>query len=165
MATETKAVVRLFLKRRPIDDTIIVPRAMIAAALKDPDAPAALHRMFGVLPVQDSAIHDKAHLESIVYWVPQGGLSAREDAQWIGLRARIAHLDDAREGPFTLSLGQAKLIWDRLNNAEFKIQRPSEQWSAFLQDYLLASGRHFADVTDDLFDDPDAEEAGAEKPE
>jgi hypothetical protein len=156
-------VIRLNLKQRAVQtakENLVVPRTLVNDALKAPDPRQALFNIFGgvqALP-ESNYIHDKIHLETIAYWAPPppagqqgGGLSARLDAQWAPLRTRIANLDDTRTGTFTMSAGQFKLVWDRLNDSEFKITRPNEQWSAFIMDLLTDSGKHFTDVDGDLF--------------
>jgi hypothetical protein len=103
---------------------------------------------------KDILVHDKEHLLTIAVWQPEGGLAAREDAKWLGLRTRIGALDDTIEGQFTINDAQANLLWERIKDDRFK-PKTSLEWSAFLSDYLLATRNTLTDVGPDLLDTSD----------
>lgn len=151
--------VTLALKIRRDPEFLVIPRKAVERLLEqDGTTPGYLAEALGKslkdAPVS-SGTHDKSHLELVAHWRPEGGLPAAQDAKWLGLRTRVANLDDTREGDFTINQAQAQLLWERLKDERFKVGNPTQAWSAFLRDYLLATGNVFGDVTAELLDTGD----------
>jgi hypothetical protein len=159
--------VKLFLKKRSVDDQISIPGALIRQALAQPDPGQVLLQMLSQVPKNQGFIHDKRQLENIVYWVapskdpnaPPSGVSVREDAKWFGLRIRVERLDDTKQGWFTLNRHQYDQILDRLNDPEFQVVRPNIHWTGFVDDFMAADGQHFEGVSEALSEDFEFEKA------
>jgi hypothetical protein len=151
----------LQLKKRLANDQVGINRRLLVQKIEqDKQQPGIMASFFEQALASNDLpdyVHDKQHLELIAYWQPEGGLTTREDAKWLGLRARISRLDDTAEGGFTLNSAQADLIWKRLKDERFKGGR-GEQWSAFMLDYLSATRNVFEDVGAELLDTADPKE-------
>ena len=132
----------LFLKKRPIRDEISMSSAVLEEILRKPDK-EVVETFRKALAARDWTVHDKRWLELIANHVQDGGNSAFDLAPWIGLRTRIANLDENREGTFTLSDAQVKMIQRRLKDKDFKINALSAQFDAFLYDFCLATEWHY----------------------
>lgn len=151
----TAVTLKLVIRRD--EDHLVIPRKTAEELIRqDAAKPGELGVLLTKALAEDTQItlgvHDRAHLEAIAHWRPEGGLPARDDAKWLGLRTRIAGLDTTHGGNFTINGSQAALLWSRLTDERFKIDRPTQAWSGFLRDYLLATGNTFQDVTAELLD-------------
>ena len=147
--------VTLTLKRRPVKNTVLVPIDLLKSVLEGGDR-EALWRFMNAPEVRDAEgyIHDSRWLSEIVNWVPEGKRASLTDvAPWLKLAQRVAQLADVDGKTFTLSVGQAKLIWDRLNLPDYKVQALPPLFVEFLMDFMQAAGTHFATLTDELMFD------------
>lgn len=146
----------LQLRQRELHDTVSVPAKTIAGILAE-GTKDQLWAFFAEVAKRKGTVHDKQWLQMIVNWTPEGGLALAELSKWLKLVQRVDRLDDTKEGPFTLSLAQADLIWRRLTSADYKVRGLDPNFAAFVSEYLRASGHHFVDVTDEM----DYDELGA----
>lgn len=160
------AAVTLQLKRRPRAGTVGINLAWITQVMQQsPEAAKeALWNEFrpfvdGVKPTT----HDKEWLETIVNWVPEGTpLKFTEMAPWLKLAARVARLDDQKEGQFTLSTGQAELIFNRLKDDRFTLKAMTPAFAEFCLEFMAAYGRKPDVLSDDLMYDDGEGEGDAE---
>jgi hypothetical protein len=148
----------LQLKQRKVNGMVNVPLAALKAimATKSKDR---LWEMFENIDAMNQTVHDKAWLEQIGNWAPEGGIPLKDLGPWIGLRTRIDRLDDQREGPFTLSAKQDEILWKRLTDPAFKLTNLNPQMAEFLMEYVRVSGHSFESVTGGMWDDPDEVQA------
>jgi hypothetical protein len=115
-----------------------------------------LWNFFASLAEEDEVfVHDRHWLEILINWVPEGGVPLTESAKWFKLADRVGDLDIEKEGPFTLSPYQVDLIWQRLINPLFKMDRLPMPFVKFVQDFQQATGKHFPE------EEPDAEDSTA----
>lgn len=153
----------LKLKKRETKTSITLDSDPLHAILRlpDPEAKDRLHDMLSQMLDTDSFIHDKRWLEQIVNFivVDKEGRPARvpltEQAKWLKLAARVAGLDDTKEGDFTLTAYQETIIWERLNSDNFTIQGMPRSFVGFILDFLDATGRRFADMEPEKDEDED----------
>ncbi len=95
-------------------------------------------------------VHDKHWLEMIINWVPAGRelpngrepglLPVTEMARWYKLAARVDALDNKREGTFTLSDTQARLVFERVTDKRFELTGLTGI-GLFLTDFFTAYGK------------------------
>jgi hypothetical protein len=140
---------KLYLKRRPTRDTIAVPLVLIKGIVDREDKDGLWKLFEGLGNDEESTVHDKHWLELIINWAPQGGVSLTESAKWFKLAGRVADLDMSREGEFTLSDYQTDLIWRRLVNPQFKMDRLPSPFVKFVMEFQEAAGKHFPDEEPD----------------
>lgn len=140
------------LKKRLTRETLTLPINVLKGFV-DRDDKEGLFNFFGSLANEDEIyVHDKHWLELLVNWMPEGGVALTESAKWFKLASRVADLDVEKEGNFTLSAYQADLVWQRLVNPQFKLDRLPQPFIGFVQDFQEASGRHFPE------EEPDGED-------
>ena len=146
MATQLK------LKKRLTRDTLNLP-LMIIKGFVDREDKEGLYKFFESLADNDEVyVHDRHWLELLINWMPEGGVALTESAKWFKLAGRVADLDVEKEGDFTLSPYQADIIWQRLINPQFKLERLPVPFVQFVQDFQVATGRHFPE------EEPDGED-------
>ena len=145
---------KLNLKKRPALRTIEVP-IPIVKGLVEQDDKDGLFEYFQSIAKQEFEVHDKQWLELIVNWVPEGGHALTESAKWFKLANRVAELDVEKEGDFTISPYQVDLIWNRLNNNKFTVERIPTAFVGFITDFQDATGRHFPEEEPDATDKPE----------
>lgn len=145
--------VKLNLKRRK-DETRQVPVAVVVRIVNGPGSDGDKLAQLRELEQHAALIHDKAWLAMIINWAGEKGLPLTETAKWSKVAARVGELDDEREGKFTLSDFQVRLIWERMNNPDFKIIRNSPALAGFILDFCEAAGKAFGgDVDTEEIDD------------
>jgi hypothetical protein len=147
--------VTIDLKKRINNMTVIAPLVEIKAIVSSSDEEAAKDALWEYfLPVKDTEtdVHDKQWLKNIVDWVPQGGLSLSEMAKWFKLVERVNKLDDNLEAGFTLSSFQVDLLWGRITDEKFKLNRLDSAFVEFILEFQAATGKHFEQ------EDPDGDE-------
>jgi len=142
--------VKLKLKKRDTNPVVTFPLLQLQELIESGNS-VALMEFFTEAAKRNvrEFVHDKAWLELLVNWVPEGGLPMTDVAKWFKLTAKVNDLDDTKEGTITLSDYQAGLIWGRLKNEKFRITRISSQFIAFIMDFQEASGKHFEDEEPD----------------
>ena len=130
----------LKLKRRAGRDALQIPLQALKNMLANgrDTLLADLERI-----AKDDQVHDKAWLETIVNWTPEGGMPLTEMSKWMKLAQRVSSLDDGREGDFTLSQWHVDLIWSRLTDARYKVIRMSPPFVEFLIGFQEATGKRF----------------------
>jgi hypothetical protein len=143
---------KLNLKARPTRDTLTLPYLLIKGVVDRQDK-EGLWKLFSSLADEDgTTVHDKHWLELIINWMPEGGLPLSESAKWFKLAERVGMLDRERDGVFTLSDYQVDLIWKRLTDPKFKMDRLPTPFVMFVRDLQKATGKHFHE------EEPDAED-------
>jgi hypothetical protein len=153
----------LKLKLRPLPGSMSVSVAFITGIMQQPRpvAEQQLYNKFQELLGNGAAdrVHDKMWLETIVNWTPTDGqLSLTEAAPWFKLAARVARLDDQREGDFTLSSAQADLIFNRLKDERFQVRQLNAAFAQFCLDFMAAFGKRLDSISEDmLFDEGEDE--------
>lgn len=140
--------VKVTLKKRRALDHILVPIDTIVP-LVEKDDKENLMNFFTGLAKQEWVVHDRRWLEHIINWVPEGGQPLTKAAMWFKLAARVAELDPEKEGGFTFSKFQADLIWTRLNNPQFVVDRVPQAFRDFILDFQEASGMKFPEEEED----------------
>ena len=145
--------VTLYLKLRK-DETKQIALPLLLRIVNGAGSDKEKIAQLQTLDEQNARIHDRAWLSMIVNWVPEKGLPLTETAKWMKLAARVGELDDEREGTFALSDFQAKLVWERMNYAEFKIVRNNPALAGFVLDFLAVTGKSFGgDVDTEVLED------------
>ena len=131
---------KFILKKRLNSDHITIPTDILSI-IKDPnispiDASEALYNFLNEMIKGDITIHDKVWLTMIVNWTPPNtGLSMIDIAKWITFAKRVENIDENKDKiEFSLSDSDAKMIFEKLNNPEFKILRISTSLLNFLDD-------------------------------
>jgi hypothetical protein len=110
-----------------------------------------LYKMFQNL---EEVIHDKVWLTHIVDWAPQEGIPMTKMMPWLKMAERVNGLDDTREGNFTLSDAQAKLIYKRLTSDEFIVMGLNPAFAEFMLEFFEVYGHMPEDLSEELmFDD------------
>jgi len=142
---------KINLKKRTALRAIEVPIPVLKNLIEQEDKDGLFDYFKGIAK-QDFEVHDKQWLELIINWVPEGGHALTESAKWFKLANRVADLDTDKEGAFTLSPYQVDLLWNRLNNSKFTVERLPTAFVAFIVDFQTATGRHFPE------EEPDAED-------
>lgn len=133
----------LNLRKRVTKGSIQVPFDLVKGIVDKEDKEALFDLVKGVADVEPT-IHDIHWLETIVNWVPEGGAPVMQMAKWFKLARRISNLDtDRDEGAFTLSMFETDLIWNRLGDEKFVVDRMPQQFIEFLVDFAEAAGREF----------------------
>lgn len=147
--------IQLKLKKRITRDTLNLPLFVIKGFV-DKEDKDGLWNFFQSLANNDELyVHDQHWLELLINWVPEGGVALTESAKWFKLASRVGDLDIEKEGNFNLSTYQADLIWQRLINPQFKMDRLPMPFVQFVQDFQLATGKHFPE------EEPDADDKSA----
>lgn len=140
---------KLKLKKRITRDTLNLPLFVIKGFV-DKDDKDGLWNFFSSLANEDELyVHDRHWLELLINWMPDGGLALTESAKWFKLAKRVNNLDTGKEGNFEISPYQIDLIWQRLINPKFKMDRLPMPFVQFVQDFQGATGKHFPE------EDPD----------
>lgn len=155
------ANVVLQLKKRPIKEVVQAPVAAVKSIIESGDR-NRLWSFFEAALQAETAVHDKVWLQVITNWVPKDGASIKDISKWMGLVRRVEALDDAKEGPFTLSLIQSDLIWSRLTDPAFKLNSLSPLFMAFIMEYMAASRHNFEGVSTE-WDEPELTEEEVER--
>ncbi len=133
----------LNLKKRVTRDSLNLPLFIVKGFI-DKEDKDGLWNFFASLANEDEVyVHDKHWLELIINWVPEGGTSLTESAKWFKLADRVTSLDTGKEGNFTLTAYQSDIIWQRLINPNFKMERLPAPFVKFVMDFQGATGRHF----------------------
>lgn len=141
---------KLNLKKRKDEPTITLSIPQIQSFLDSGSKDGLWNFFIGVKDKETKDyVHDKFWLETIVNWVPEGGLPMTTMAKWFKLADKVTGLDDTREGTITLSDFQVGLIWGRMNDANFKLVKLNPQLVGFIMDFQEASGRHFEEEEPD----------------
>ena len=143
----------LNLKKREAYETLYVDAVMISKVLNQNEAIAGrqLVRMFEDLKQE---VHDKVWLTMIVNWSPEHGISMLEMVPWLKIAERVAAIDDKESTSFTLSKGQADLIYERLSNADFKLKGLNPALATFVLMFYEAIGKNPDTLNKEtLFDD------------
>jgi hypothetical protein len=152
----TMSATTLQLKRRPRTGTIGLNLGWLTQVMQQPPEVGKdlLWNELKPLSAATPTVHDKEWLEIIVNWVPENGqLKFTEMAPWLKLASRVAALDDQREGPFTLSSGQADLIFNRLKDERFTLRSLPAALADFCLEFMTAYGKRIDAMSDDaLFD-------------
>jgi len=86
-------------------------------------------------------IHDKVWMEMIVNHIPEGGLTMTEVAAWFPLTSRLNELDTSKECELLLTVQDIDMIWKRLQDQNFKLQRTSYALVEFFLDLQKVVGR------------------------
>lgn len=145
---------KLKLKKRVTRDTLNLPLFVIKGFV-DKEDKDGLWNFFSSLANEDEIyVHDRHWLELLINWMPEGGLALTESAKWFKLASRVSDLDTKKEGNFELSQYQIDLIWQRLINPQFKMDRLPMPFVQFVQDFQTASGKHFPEEEPDVKDKP-----------
>lgn len=145
----------LKLKKRPTRETLSLPLFVIKGFV-DKEDKDGLWNFFQSLANEDEVfVHDRHWLELLINWMPEGGLALTESAKWFKLAKRVNDLDTEKEGNFTISPYQSDLIWQRLINPQFKMDRLPMPFVQFVQDFQEVTGKHFPE------EEPDAEDKSA----
>jgi hypothetical protein len=144
----------LKLKKRPTRETLNLPLFVIKGFV-DREDKDGLWNFFQSLANDDEVyVHDKHWLETLINWMPEGGVALTESAKWFKLADRVTDLDIEKEGTFNLSPYQTDLIWQRLIDPKFKMDRLPMPFVRFVQDFQQATGRHFPEEEPDVEDQP-----------
>jgi len=145
----------LKLKKRVTRDTLNLPLFLVKGFV-DKEDKDGLWNFFASLAKEDEVfVHDKHWLELIINWMPEGGHSLTESAKWFKLADRVSALDTDREGDFTITAYQTDIIWQRLIDPKFKLERLPVPFVKFVTDFQGITGRHFPE------EEPDVEEKSA----
>lgn len=143
---------KIELKKRLTRETLNLP-LMLMKGFVDRDDKDGLWNFFQSLAQDDEVyVHDRHWLELIINWMPEGGLPLTESAKWFKLAGRVSDLDPDREGSFTLSAFQVDLIWQRLTDSKFKMDRLPVPFVKFVTDFQKATGKHFPEEEPDAAD-------------
>jgi hypothetical protein len=144
---------KLNLKKRLSRETLSLPTSIIKG-LVDREDKEGLWNFFQSLADDNNVyVHDKTWLEFIINWMPQGGTPLTESAKWFKLASRVSDLDIEKEGPFTISPYQVDLVWQRLINPQFKMERLPVPFVQFIQEFQMATGKHFPEEEPDVEDE------------
>lgn len=146
-------MITLDLQGRETDGTVEVNMEVVRRILDMPDVVAGRQfvKMFKAL---EATVHDSFWLSTIINWSPQEGLPLTTIAPWLKLAERVAKLDINYEGPFVLSSGQADLIYNRLEDPNFKLNGLSPALAAFLLMFFKAIDKHPKEMTKEvMFED------------
>lgn len=139
----------LNLKKRVTRETLSLP-LFILKGFVDKDDKDGLWSFFQSLANDNEVyVHDKHWLELIVNWMPEGGMALTESAKWFKLADRVSTLDIDKEGDFTLTAYQSDIIWQRLINPKFKMDRLPAPFVKFVMDFQEVTGRHFPEEEPD----------------
>lgn len=140
---------QLKLKKRLTRETLNLPLFVIKGFV-DKEDKDGLFTFFSSLANEDEIyVHDQHWLELLINWVPEGGVALTESAKWFKLAGRINDLDIEKEGNFNISQYQIDLIWQRLINPQFKMDRLPVPFVSFVRDFQLATGKHFPEEEPD----------------
>ena len=132
--------IELVLKKRDTKGSIQVPFDLLKGIIDKGDKDELMSIM-GDIAKTEPYVHDVHWLETIINWVPQGGLPIMQMSMWFKLAQRVSELDPTREGPFTLSEFQGELIWNRLNDERFVVQAMPQQFIDFIMGFAEAAGK------------------------
>lgn len=153
---------KLQLKNRKVNDSLTVSLRQIKEYLSVPElnAQELLYGFFKGLVDTDLKIHDKIWLLQIVNWTPEKGLPMIEIAKWMKLALRVDALKDGKEGQFTLSNSETKLVWSRLEDPAYRRIGMSPAFMGFMLEFQDASNRWFEGLEPD---EEDEEEKSSER--
>lgn len=141
---------QLNLKKRITRDTLNLPLFVIKGFV-DKEDKDGLWNFFNSLANEDEIyVHDRHWLELVINWMPEGGVALTESAKWFKLAKRVNDLDIGKEGTFNISPYQVDLIWQRLINPQFKMDRLPMPFVQFVQDFQAATGKHFPEEEPDV---------------
>lgn len=142
----------LNLKCRPTNNALSVDVTVVRQIMQMSEVVAGrqLYKMFAKL---EESTHDKVWLTLIVNWAPKEGIPMTKMMPWLKLAERVNGLDDSKEGTFTLSNAQAKLIYKRLTNDEFLMTGLSAAFAAFTLDFFESYGTRPESLDDELMFD------------
>lgn len=144
--------IQLKLKKRLTRETLNLPLFVIKGFV-DKEDKDGLFTFFASLANEDEIyVHDQHWLELLINWVPEGGVALTESAKWFKLASRVSDLDIEKEGNFTVSQYQIDLIWQRLINPQFKMDRLPAPFVSFVLDFQSATGKHFPEEEPDVKD-------------
>jgi len=129
------------LQKRINNDYITIPTAILQIiknkSISEEHKSTALYNYFNEM-ISDTQIttHDKVWLMLIANWTPPNtGMNMIEIARWFDLTKRIDEIDeDATNIEFAISPKEAKMIFDKLKNVEFKISKITSSLQYFLND-------------------------------
>lgn len=128
--------------RKAADDMLSVKMADVLTILQSGDKDG-LWNLFNRVVSAANTIHDKEWLKMIVNWVPEGGLKLTDMARWMPLARRIDKLDET-EQELILSQNTVNMLWDRLNDDNFKLNRMDAAFVGFISEFQEVTGKHFA---------------------
>lgn len=139
----------LNLQKRLTRDTLNLPLFIVKGFI-DKEDKDGLWNFFASLANEDEVyVHDRHWLELIINWVPEGGTSLTESAKWFKLADKVSALSIEKVGDFTLTAYQSDIIWQRLINPKFKMERLPAPFVKFVMDFQDATGRHFPEEEPD----------------
>lgn len=147
------SAITLQLKRRPRTGTIGINIGWIMQVMQQPpeQAKETLWNEFKPLSATPPTVHDKEWLELLVNWSPENAqLKFTELAPWLKLASRVAHLDDKREGEFTLSAAQAELIFNRLKDDRFTLRGMTPAFADFCLEFMEAYGKRVDTISEEM---------------
>jgi hypothetical protein len=136
MATE------IYLKNRETKGSIQVPFDLVKGIIDREDKDSLFDLLKNIADIEPT-INDIHWLETIINWVPKEGAPVMQMAKWFALAKRVSKLEPDREGAFTLSMFETDLVWNRLSDEKFVVERMPQQFIEFLVDFAEAAGRQF----------------------
>ncbi len=168
-------MIKLELKIRKRGDGLRLSQEQIRSWMDQPEeiAKQLMYQYF--LPLKDGTptVHDHIFIQQIIDWVPIDdrsgramGLPMKEQVRLIRLTEQLIPFDDAENpqpGFINLSTKDVELLWDRMNNDKFLITSISPPYAAFLDDFQMATSKHFDYLEEELKAQSEAKPTEAEE--
>ncbi len=93
--------------------------------------------------VTEPYVHDVHWLKLVINWTPEGGLALTEMLRWAELAKVANKLDDTQDKVvIEIDSSDAQQIIDRLKDSKFKMNRFSNLFIEFLEDFQSQTGFH-----------------------
>ena len=168
-------MIKLELKVRKRGDTLKLSKEFVKAWLEQPEEIAKQSMYAFFLPLKDDepTAHDCDFIQQIIDWTPIDdrtgramGLPLKTQVRLIRLTEQLLPFHDAKSpqtGFINLSTKDVELLWERMNDDKFLVGPVSPPYAAFLEDFQMATTKHFDYLEEELKAQPEAEAAVAER--
>ena len=151
-------VYKVVLKFREQNDLVSIQVARLKEILDGGDK-QRLWDEFARFKGSKSQTHDKFWLEMILDWVPGSknqmgqfvpdGLPLTEQAKWIDIARRIRRVKEEDGTSLRLYGWEAEMVWKRVTDPRFLVQRFSLPLLEFLMEFGRETGNAFPDMKAD----------------
>ena len=164
-------MIKLELKIRKRGDSLRLSQEQIRIWMDQPEeiAKQSIYRFF--LPLKDDKpdVHDHVFIQQVIDWTPVDertgralGLPLKEQVRLIRLTEQLMPFDDAKDpkpGFINLSTKDVEILWKRMDNDKFLVGAVSPPYAAFLEDFQMATKKHFDYFEEEMKEEAEAEEA------
>jgi len=129
------------LQKRINNDYLTIPTGILQIIKEESismeNKSTALYNYFNEMTSETQiTTHDKVWLMLIANWTPPNtGMNMMDVARWFDITRKIDEIDEtATDIEFAISPKEAKMIFEKLRNPEFKISKVTSSLQYFLND-------------------------------